>query len=113
MGERPVQRHRRRTAGRLSLSPPAPAPAHELPNLATTGQIESGPSLPQQGDDADQILFTAEQAASLLQVRPSWLRRRAAARVIPCRYVGKHLRFARQDIDEIAAASRRRPMVDR
>lgn len=42
----------------------------------------------------------------MLQVRPSWLRRRAAARTVPCRFLGKHLRFARQDIEEIAAAGR-------
>jgi excisionase family DNA binding protein len=48
------------------------------------------------------VLLTAEQAAALLQVRPSWLRRKAAARVIPCRYLGKHLRFTRQDVTAIA-----------
>ena len=48
------------------------------------------------------LLYTAEQAASLLQVRPSWLRRKAAARAVPCRFVGKHLRFSRTDIEAIA-----------
>ncbi|MFI7679383.1 helix-turn-helix domain-containing protein [Actinophytocola sp. NPDC049390] len=48
------------------------------------------------------LLYTAEQAASLLQVRPSWLRRKAAARAVPCRFVGKHLRFSRADIETIA-----------
>ncbi|MGB3443125.1 MAG: helix-turn-helix domain-containing protein [Actinophytocola sp.] len=51
---------------------------------------------------AEPLLFTAEQAASLLQVRPSWLRRKAAARAVPCRFVGKHLRFSRADIEAIA-----------
>ena len=51
---------------------------------------------------AEPLLFTAEQAASLLQVRPSWLRRKAAARAVPCRFVGKHLRFSRSDIETIA-----------
>ncbi|WP_245931786.1 helix-turn-helix domain-containing protein [Actinokineospora auranticolor] len=51
------------------------------------------------------LLFTAEQAAAILQVRPSWLRRKAAARAIPCRYVGKHLRFSRDDIIAITAAA--------
>lgn len=51
------------------------------------------------------ILYTAEQAAGLLQVRPSWLRRKAAARAVPCRHVGKHLRFSRADVDAIADAS--------
>lgn len=48
------------------------------------------------------LLYTAEQAALLLQVRPSWLRRKAAARAVPCRFVGKHLRFSRADIEAIA-----------
>ncbi|MBW4717338.1 helix-turn-helix domain-containing protein [Saccharothrix obliqua] len=54
-------------------------------------------------------MYTPEQAAALLQVRPSWLRRRAAARAVPCRFLGKHLRFTRQDIDDIAAASKHTP----
>jgi excisionase family DNA binding protein len=48
------------------------------------------------------VLYTAEQAAALLQVRPSWLRRKAAARAVPCRFLGKHLRFSRTDIETIA-----------
>jgi hypothetical protein len=48
------------------------------------------------------LLYTAEQAAALLQVRPSWLRRKASARAVPCRFVGKHLRFSRTDIETIA-----------
>lgn len=48
------------------------------------------------------LLYTAEQAATLLQVRPSWLRRKAAARAVPCRFIGKHLRFSRADIETIA-----------
>ena len=48
------------------------------------------------------LLYTAEQAAALLQVRPSWLRRKAAARAVPCRFVGKHLRFSHTDIETIA-----------
>jgi hypothetical protein len=51
------------------------------------------------------LLYTAEQAAVLLQVRPSWLRRRAAARAVPCRFLGKHLRFSRTDLETIAANS--------
>jgi hypothetical protein len=64
----------------------------------------------------EQVLYTADQAATLLQVRPSWLRRKAAARAVPCRYLGKHLRFSRTDIRAIAEASaqpprqRRRPL---
>ncbi|MEV0675925.1 helix-turn-helix domain-containing protein [Actinosynnema sp. NPDC050436] len=60
-------------------------------------------------DDTHPLLYTPDQAARLLQVRPSWLRRRAAARAIPCRLLGKHLRFAHQDLLDIAAAALRPP----
>ncbi|WP_425471342.1 helix-turn-helix domain-containing protein [Saccharothrix texasensis] len=56
-------------------------------------------------------MYTPEQAATMLQVRPSWLRRRAAARAVPCRFLGKHLRFAKQDIEDIAATSRQSPRM--
>jgi len=49
-------------------------------------------------------VYTPEQAAQLLQVRESWLRKKAAARVIPCTFIGKHLRFTANDIDSIVAA---------
>lgn len=54
---------------------------------------------------ASPLLYTAEQAAALLQVRPSWLRRKAAARTVPCRFLGKHLRFSRADIEMITESS--------
>jgi excisionase family DNA binding protein len=57
-------------------------------------------------DDAV-LLLTPGQAAALLQVRESWLRRRAAERRVPCSFVGKHLRFSRADLDAIVAAGAR------
>ncbi|WP_425567940.1 helix-turn-helix domain-containing protein [Saccharothrix violaceirubra] len=47
-------------------------------------------------------MLTAEQAAAILQVRPSWLCRRTAARAVPCRFLGKHRRFAVRDVEQIA-----------
>jgi helix-turn-helix protein len=78
-----------------AIPPIEPAKATTLPAPAT--------------EENEPVLFTPEQAAALLQVRPSWLRRRAAARTVPCRFLGKHLRFAREDIAEIAVASRQPP----
>jgi excisionase family DNA binding protein len=49
-------------------------------------------------------LYTAAQAAQLLQVSPSWLRRKAAARAIACTFIGKHLRFSTADLKSIIAA---------
>ena len=62
------------------------------------------------------LLYTVEQAAGLLQVRESWLRRKAATRAVPCTFLGKHLRFSRTDLDTIiyggaqpVAPARQRP----
>jgi hypothetical protein len=52
-------------------------------------------------------LLTAEQAGALLAVPGSWLRDKAAAREIPCRKLGKHLRFAPADLAAIAAMAAR------
>jgi excisionase family DNA binding protein len=55
------------------------------------------------------LLYTAEQAAALLQVNPSWLRKKATARTIPCTFVGKHLRFSHTDLEVIIASGARTP----
>lgn len=54
-------------------------------------------------------LYTPAQAADVLSVRESWLRKKAAARLIPCTFVGKHLRFSSGDLDEIIRAGSRKP----
>lgn len=54
---------------------------------------------------ADRLpLRTPAQAAQLLAVPESWLRRKAAARTIPCTFLGKHLRFSPADLAAIATA---------
>ena len=55
------------------------------------------------------MLYTVEEAAALLQVRPSWLRRKAAARAVPCTFLGKHLRFSRADIDAVITDGAHQP----
>jgi hypothetical protein len=52
-------------------------------------------------------LLTADQAGALLAVPGSWLRDKAAAREIPCRKLGKHLRFAPADLVAIAEMAAR------
>ena len=68
---------------------------------------------PQESPDNVMVLLTAEQAAQRLQLRVSWLRRKAAARAIPCRYVGKHLRFTHDDLLAIADQSKSDPRTPR
>lgn len=90
-------------------TPPTARPVDPVPTRHRPPDIAELPS--------DPVLYTADRAAALLQVRPSWLKRKAAARAVPCRYVGKHLRFSPTDITAIADASaqparqpRRRPL---
>jgi excisionase family DNA binding protein len=55
------------------------------------------------------LLYTPGQAAALLQVRESWLRKKASARAIPCTFLGKHLRFSPSDLAAIVAAAAQPP----
>jgi hypothetical protein len=58
-------------------------------------------------------LHTAAEAAGILKVRESWLRTKAAARLLPCTFIGKHLRFSDDDIEEIMKAGARQPVTAR
>jgi excisionase family DNA binding protein len=58
---------------------------------------------------AQRLLHTPEQAAALLQVPASWLRKKAAAGRIPCTKVGRHLRFSQADLDAIIHSGSRGP----
>jgi len=58
-------------------------------------------------------LHTVAEAAGILKVRESWLKTKAAARLIPCTFVGKHLRFSDDDIAEIMKAGARQPVTTR
>ncbi|WP_374112684.1 helix-turn-helix domain-containing protein [Streptomyces sp. MNU89] len=58
------------------------------------------------------LLHTPEQAAELLQIPASWLRKKAAAGLIPCTRVGRHLRFSTADVETVirdGARPARRP----
>jgi excisionase family DNA binding protein len=58
-------------------------------------------------------LHTVAEAAGILKVRESWLKTKAAARVIPCTFIGKHLRFSDADLEEIMQAGAHRPETAR
>ena len=58
-------------------------------------------------------LHTVAEAAAILKVRESWLKTKAAARLIPCTFVGKHLRFSDVDIAGIMKAGARQPVTTR
>lgn len=71
---------------------------------------DSGPG---RGPSTGVRLYTPSEAAAMLQVRESWLRKKASARVIPCTFIGKHLRFSERDIAAIIAAGAKQPVVRR
>ncbi|ADJ43281.1 hypothetical protein AMES_1458 [Amycolatopsis mediterranei S699] len=60
-------------------------------------------------DEAGRLLHTPAAAAERLTVGESWLRRKAGQRLIPCTFVGKHLRFTEDDLRAIIAAGHRGP----
>ena len=55
-------------------------------------------------------LYTPAEAAEVLKVPESWLRKKAAARMIPCTFLGKHLRFSDEDISKIVRAGAKEPL---
>jgi excisionase family DNA binding protein len=55
------------------------------------------------------LLYTPAEAAELLKVPESWLRKKAAARQIPATFIGKHLRFTSDDLAAVVAAGARPP----
>ena len=54
-----------------------------------------------------QLLYTPCQAAVILAVKESWLRKQAGKRRIPSTHLGKHLRFSHADLEAIVASAQR------
>lgn len=54
----------------------------------------------------EEPLLDADQAAALLNVRPSWVRDATRAGRLPCIRVGRHLRFTRPMLEQWAARHR-------
>jgi excisionase family DNA binding protein len=53
------------------------------------------------------LLYTPGQAAVILAVKESWLRKQAGKRRIPSTHLGKHLRFSHVDLEAIVASAQR------
>jgi excisionase family DNA binding protein len=49
--------------------------------------------------DLTQPLLSADQAAGILSVRPSWVYDAARRGELPCVRLGKHVRFVRSDLE--------------
>lgn len=79
---------------------------------AVTGRAQSGsaPALPCNDlEDGAPRLYTPEQAARLLQIPASWLRKRAAAHTIAHTRIGRHLRFSTADLHALVQAGQHPP----
>ncbi|GAA3458013.1 helix-turn-helix domain-containing protein [Saccharothrix longispora] len=76
------------------------APAPDDKPDAVAAPSETGPDSAPVAVGA-RLLHTPAQAAELLSVRESWLRRMAGRREIACTFVGKHLRFSDADLRSI------------
>ena len=81
---------------------PGPRRPHHTPDHA-----DHSPARAADGVGRDQLLYTPAEAAQRLRVRESWLRKKAAARAVPCTFLGKHLRFSPADLAAIVATSAR------
>ncbi len=73
-----------------------PADTVAIDAAIPTGQVR--------GPDCRPLLYTPADASELLAVPESWLRRKAGRRLIPCTFVGKHLRFSTADLAAITTA---------
>jgi excisionase family DNA binding protein len=56
-------------------------------------------------------LLTTAEAAQRLRVSHTWLKKAAAARVVPCTRFGRSVRFSESDLADIIEAGRQRPAV--
>lgn len=91
-------------------TPPRPHPTNHHPQHATPTRTDHPAGIP--GADDAVLLYTPAEAAQQLRVRESWLRKKAAAREVPCTFLGKHLRFSPTDLATIINAAAR-PAIGR
>src|SRR5213078_3926347 len=71
---------------------------------STTNYSTTNPAAGQLSGE-EVLLYTPAEAAQRLRVRESWLRKKAAARQVPCTFLGKHLRFSPTDLAAIIVAA--------
>lgn len=55
--------------------------------------------------DSPTRLFTIQEAAEALRIPISWLYERTRRNAIPCRRIGKYVRFSQRDLNEIIESS--------
>lgn len=67
--------------------------------------IEGDSAVMKSATSPPQVLFTFAEAAEMTSLKESWLRRAVAARRIPFRRIGRHVRFAQADIDALVSGA--------
>jgi excisionase family DNA binding protein len=93
----------------VSTAPHNPHRRLPLPTAQRQPLDAQTPAAPPPTGEGNQLLYTPTEAAAQLRIRESWLRRRAAARQIPCTFLGKHLRFSAADLAGIVAQNAQAP----
>jgi excisionase family DNA binding protein len=95
----------------------APEPAPSMPIAHHTGRSAGGISLTHPSAEAAPwpcshgaiAVYTLDEAATVLRVKPSWLERRAAARDIPFTMLGGSYRFTADHLAAIVTQHENRP----
>jgi hypothetical protein len=108
--------------GTTEMPPPprtvsAPEPAPSVPAAHHTTRRAGGISLPRPRAESDfrpcshgaLAVYTLEEAAAILRVKPSWLERRAAARDIPFTMLGGSYHFTADHLTAIVTQHENRP----
>ncbi len=83
---------------------PRTQPDQHAPARADTSSQHT-PARADTSAPAAPVLYTPAEAAELLKVRESWLRKKAAGRQVPCTFLGKQLRFSTADLAGIITAA--------
>lgn len=97
------ERHSADTQRRRPADMPVTGCGHEEGVAQTATAAQQKPLEP---PDA-QLLYTPGQAAAILTVKESWLRKQAGKRQVPSTRLGKHLRFSHADLEAIVASAQR------
>ncbi|WP_405598127.1 MULTISPECIES: helix-turn-helix domain-containing protein [unclassified Streptomyces] len=98
-----------RVEGRATTRPGQDRRESQPPHHGRTAQTAPANAGEVVNDGEVSRLFTAEQAARVLQVPPSWLRKKAAAGAIPHTRIGRHLRFSAHDLHRLITTGQREP----
>jgi excisionase family DNA binding protein len=99
------ERHSADLQWRRPVDTPITGRGHEA--AITQAPVAAQQEAPEQ--PGAQLLYTPSQAAVILAVKESWLRKQAGKRRIPSTYLGKHLRFSHADLEAIVASAQRTP----